>query len=335
MRLICPNCSAQYEIAADMIPPDGREVQCSNCGSTWHQPGVGREVAGTAVADRAIRRAAAAIAEDRSEPADDAPPAVAAAGGPRPMANAETLDILREERAHEDRMRAGGPEAGQRDVAAAERARMAAAAEIARARDAAQRAQPTEGQAPAASPEDDVHAAVSAALADARDHSTQLADAPREAVRPEGPEVDVQAAAVAGGAATAAAAQPRAEGSAAIATPSRPASRRELLPDIEEINSTLRPDERMLAEEEAEAAAAEEQGADRTRERVGFRVGFLGVCALALVGVGLYAFAKPISQAMPDTAQPLRGYVGWVDGQRAGLEARVEALVERISAQDG
>lgn len=40
MRLICPNCAAQYEIADDAIPPEGREVECSACGSGWRQPGM-------------------------------------------------------------------------------------------------------------------------------------------------------------------------------------------------------------------------------------------------------------------------------------------------------
>lgn len=37
MRLVCPNCSAQYEIDGSMIPEDGRDVQCSNCGHTWFE----------------------------------------------------------------------------------------------------------------------------------------------------------------------------------------------------------------------------------------------------------------------------------------------------------
>lgn len=37
MRLKCPNCSAQYEIDASLIPVDGRDVQCSSCGHTWFQ----------------------------------------------------------------------------------------------------------------------------------------------------------------------------------------------------------------------------------------------------------------------------------------------------------
>jgi len=37
MRLICPNCEAQYEVPDDAIPPGGRDVQCSNCQQSWFQ----------------------------------------------------------------------------------------------------------------------------------------------------------------------------------------------------------------------------------------------------------------------------------------------------------
>ncbi|WP_170474920.1 zinc-ribbon domain-containing protein [Ruegeria arenilitoris] len=37
MRLTCPNCSAQYEVPDDVIPENGRDVQCSNCEHTWFQ----------------------------------------------------------------------------------------------------------------------------------------------------------------------------------------------------------------------------------------------------------------------------------------------------------
>jgi predicted Zn finger-like uncharacterized protein len=37
MRIICPNCDAQYEVPEDVMPPEGRDVQCSNCGQTWFQ----------------------------------------------------------------------------------------------------------------------------------------------------------------------------------------------------------------------------------------------------------------------------------------------------------
>ena len=37
MRLICPNCNAQYNVADDAIPQGGRDVQCSSCEKTWFQ----------------------------------------------------------------------------------------------------------------------------------------------------------------------------------------------------------------------------------------------------------------------------------------------------------
>jgi len=37
MRLTCPNCGAQYEVPDEVIPQEGRDVQCSNCGDTWYQ----------------------------------------------------------------------------------------------------------------------------------------------------------------------------------------------------------------------------------------------------------------------------------------------------------
>lgn len=49
MRLTCPNCGAQYEIPDKVIPPQGRDLQCSNCDNSWffanpdapphHEPG--------------------------------------------------------------------------------------------------------------------------------------------------------------------------------------------------------------------------------------------------------------------------------------------------------
>jgi predicted Zn finger-like uncharacterized protein len=37
MRLICPKCDAQYNVADDAIPEGGRDVQCSSCAHTWFQ----------------------------------------------------------------------------------------------------------------------------------------------------------------------------------------------------------------------------------------------------------------------------------------------------------
>lgn len=37
MRLVCPNCGAQYAIDRRIIPDAGRDVQCSACSHTWFQ----------------------------------------------------------------------------------------------------------------------------------------------------------------------------------------------------------------------------------------------------------------------------------------------------------
>jgi predicted Zn finger-like uncharacterized protein len=48
MRLVCPNCGAQYEVDDRVIPESGRDVQCSACGHAWYQMPAGREDAGAA-----------------------------------------------------------------------------------------------------------------------------------------------------------------------------------------------------------------------------------------------------------------------------------------------
>ncbi|MDO5529693.1 MAG: zinc-ribbon domain-containing protein, partial [Paracoccus sp. (in: a-proteobacteria)] len=35
MRLQCPRCAAQYEIADELIPDSGREVECAVCAEIW------------------------------------------------------------------------------------------------------------------------------------------------------------------------------------------------------------------------------------------------------------------------------------------------------------
>ena len=79
MRLICPNCRAQYEVADEVIPSEGRDVQCSNCGHTWFE-----------------NRGASDVEDDFSDT-----PAPAPAAPERQELDPAIADILREEAARE------------------------------------------------------------------------------------------------------------------------------------------------------------------------------------------------------------------------------------------
>lgn len=83
MRITCPNCGAQYEIADDLIPEEGRELQCSNCGHIWFE----RPERPEAEDDADAPVAEAPEAEDEQ---DELP------GQPRALPE-DVSDILREE----------------------------------------------------------------------------------------------------------------------------------------------------------------------------------------------------------------------------------------------
>ena len=83
MRLICPNCRAQYEIDATAIPAAGRDVQCSACATTWFQPSDTAEPTPSPLAPTA-------------DDGEDDSPAPGAAGAASRVDQA-VLDVLREE----------------------------------------------------------------------------------------------------------------------------------------------------------------------------------------------------------------------------------------------
>lgn len=103
MRLICPNCAAQYEVPDDVIPAEGRDVQCSNCAQTWFQAAANspdEEDAADSSLDEAF-----ADPEDPADPeTDNVAPAETA---PRQRRlDPAVADILREEAELETRLRA-------------------------------------------------------------------------------------------------------------------------------------------------------------------------------------------------------------------------------------
>lgn len=97
MRLLCPNCDAEYEVDASVIPDNGRDVQCSNCGHAWFQ--LPPEIAAELEAEDALY---------------DAPPVPVIEAAPPPVAEPQrrgidesVLAVLREEADREASARKG------------------------------------------------------------------------------------------------------------------------------------------------------------------------------------------------------------------------------------
>ena len=324
MRLICPNCGAQYEVPTNVIPEGGRDVQCSNCGHTWFQAHPDDDPQLTQELDRPLQD------EDRQPEPEDAPEAAQPAAefaeafetddeGEAPVADAapelqpapqpapepqprrrprreldpSVAEVLREEAEREARRRASEAgsletqaELGLTDPSTPDDER--------RTREAPERMGPMRG-------EDNTE-------------SFSFAEEPPAATAPE-PDPAPRAA-------------PAPETGAAAAAAS---SRRELLPDIEEINQTLRASsERRSMETPQGRAAFEEEDAAESR---GFGRGFRMVIALAVVAVALYLLAPTIAEFVPGSTPLLDAYVGQIDTARLWLDGQVGALVQQFGGE--
>lgn len=249
MRLICPNCGAQYEVADDVIPPEGRDVQCSNCGHTWF------ESHGASNAEDAFHDAPVDKTPPNTVPIDQVAPVAAPAPAEpqRQELDPAIADILREEAAREA---------------------------AARQRETTVESQPDLGL-DAAEPVPDQRAI----------------EAQRRMTSLQGEN-----------------ANPTAELAAAAA------SRRELLPDIEEINSSLRSD----AERDTPATAAVET---TTKNRSGFRWGFFGVLFILAILTAFYVFAPQIIEQVPAVEPTLTSYVDMVDSLRLWIDLKLQSMV--------
>lgn len=271
MRLICPNCDAEYQVDDAAIPDAGRDVQCSNCGHAWFQLPAGAELArdaenalfGEDPSDGPSDVPVQTFATDTSEAvADSVSQFDAAAVDPmaRPAGTRQTLaesvlSVLREEAARETTVRR------ETDVAQAS---------------GSVETQPDLGL-------EDVPQASAAARHIARLKGTE----------PEGlGDVEPKAAA-----------------------------RRDLLPDIEEITSTLRANADRAKEEDAEIDALP----DLRPRRGGFRSGFVLVMVASVALAMTYIMAPKIMAQMPGAAPGLRAYVATVDQGRLWLDGVMQS----------
>ena len=366
MRLTCPNCAAQYEVDDRVIPAAGRDVQCSNCGQAWFQPPPGAEFAEAPEpeADLPFEDAAFAAAplpegpaEDEDEPQDPAWPDLAAdldlSGGPALSTEAEaalaaalddTPETTLAEAAEDwptDEWTEDQTSLPAEMPAETVPAEMPAAGLAAAAMAAAAHADTPEP--PPARPENElrrrsIDEAVLSVLREEAEREVRarraetpglesqaelpLATPPRR----ERPAPPPEAADATERGATLRGEDPELE--AEIAAANRP-PRRELLPDIEEINSTLR-----ATSERGREAAAVDAPETLRRRRSGFRLGFGLSLGLVLILLSVYLGAPRIAAQLPGAAPALASYVGAVDRGRIWLDRTVATRIESLSTAD-
>ncbi|MBY6046034.1 zinc-ribbon domain-containing protein [Vannielia litorea] len=290
MRLVCPNCGAQYAVDDSVIPEAGRDVQCSNCGHGWFQlPDGARERQSEAVrkaSQPGPRHETTNISTgepDHSEPTPDRPA--------RRALDAAVMDVLREEAEREKAARAAEapppPAPAPEPVPAPEV--QPETTRIAEPLPEPQPEPPAPDPAPAPQPEPEYEPEPEFAP----DERQVASETHKARMRGEHP-----AAAVA-------------------ALSGRAAQRSEMLPDIEEINSTLRAsaDPSRQAEEPGNTEEVQKRKAKR-----GFRLGFGLVTLLALLAFLAYTQAPQIAAAVPALEGPLTAYVDTVNTARLWLD---------------
>lgn len=291
MRLICPNCGAQYEVPDDVIPQEGRDVQCSACSNTWFQAHASKD---SALADEMDAPSVEEVAAPPQPIPDEAPahPAPVASDPPPPSEQTPRS---------EPRQRGLDPEVA--DVLRQEAEREAAARAAEKAADpSGLESQPDLGLTPP-EPEDEA----TRRAREARERMARMRGEPLPA------EVAVAQTVAASG------------------------SRRDLLPDIEEINSTLRASgERRRP---SEATDADISGTDpklRTEGR-GFRRGFFTVIIFAALAMGSYIYGPQLAEGIPAIAPYVSDYIGQVDLARGWLSVSIDqglAWLDKLATEN-
>lgn len=343
MRLVCPNCSAQYEIDGSMIPDEGRDVQCSNCGHTWFElPGPsGVETVLDADPDLSDddpdqdefdNPPSYDMDDDGFEEEYEAPSTTRRETRPENLSRAEFEDD--DDRSEDDGLWSDDPDESEEDDAddepeqdatsAAIRAVTAAASDA--EEDADDDGEPvaiaaTGPRRPAdaaaldilreeaerelsqrrAPPSEPLETQTDLGLQDIRNRRT-----PSRALRARmahlGEDMPEQ--------------EPELDRKVSEPAPSRDQDdvyeepRRDLLPDIDEINSTLK------------SAQAGTRNAEAV-QRSGFRAGFLLMLFLTIAAIFAYAQAPAIARALPNSESVMIAYVDWANGVRDWVDGLI------------
>lgn len=296
MRLTCPNCGAEYEVPDEVIPTAGRDVQCSNCGDTWYQYHHDHMPDGAGELD-APENDADLTGPDAGDSGDDVAP------DPDDDYDETYNGDFDEDYEDEDepadvperpalRRRALDPEVQsilREEAQFEERARGYETLE----------SQPDLGLGEPEPPRREEKA---------EGRLSRLREQTRDDPHPEPQDqAEMAAAAAAAGA----------------------ASRRNLLPDIEEINSTLR------RKGETMRGGGRSGRSVVTNKRNGTRRGFVTVVVILALGAALYLQAPNIGNAVPQLKGAMTAYVDTVDRGRAWLDRQAASLAAKLDEMSG
>ena len=330
MRLVCPNCGAQYEVDDRVMPEEGRDVQCSNCGHAWFfTPPL---PATTEVEDKPepkieIPAPQASHVDETPEPdpiADPTPEVEPSVDSPESEDETEVAESVEDD-----------------DAAEVEDAAEDDAAEI----DGDVEVEDTPETAPDESDESDdgvvENAPIPAAAAPRKEVSEEVKQILQEEAEQElrareadhqgletQPDLGLDAA------------QDDADkeltarirrmeldqGDVEEEIQEKDLRSRDMLPDIEEINSTLdapdTPDETKidLGPSGTEAASGGK----------GFRRGFSLTILLAVLLVSIYVLAPQIGERFPQAQSALEQYTAMGDSLRVWLEGAMQSAVEKM-----
>ncbi len=337
MRLVCPNCAAQYEVADAVIPTEGRSVQCSNCGQTWVQ-----EPADADQPRKGENNVQPTVGAPKPEPepepkpdidADEHPAHKQPSSAPRPPRTPHDpaiLDILKREAEREKTARAH--EAPTQDEATPE----------ATDRPGTIADQPTDSPDVTGELAADAGADPGATEPGKNDHGNagtsgeDLAERARNerrrglaegrlSGRPSPAPAPAPAPASEMEALAPAPKRPAASATLGAALGATPATDPEAapdgaLPDVDELNSTL------LAADDKNRHHDE---SDRYRKRGG-RFGFYLALLIFLVLLAAYGLKPQLSTAFPAAAPALDTYATMIDSARYSFADGVAAVVESI-----
>lgn len=295
MRLVCPNCDAEYEVDDGAIPLTGRDVQCSNCGHAWFQ----------------------AHPEIVAEQADEE----ALFGAPQDHFAAEPEALLAEEEAFGDLSAAAVAE--HEPEAELENAAVMEADAEAPPTPAVETAAPVMAEPAATRNIDDSVLAVLREEA-AREAAARRAETPVLETQTEMPLDSEQGR-------RASRLQPVSD-VARTTEPPPLRSRGDRLPAIDEINSTLRATSSRADDEDDQALTSTMPG---DPPRSGFRQGFLLLVLLGVIILALYVFAPLIGEKVPALAGVAAGYVMAVDAARSFLDDEIRRLIGMLRGMAG